>query len=83
MHGLPAWTYYEFKEGTYLCREGLAKRYKNIAAVRDSTGSANCPAGTTPCSAAAVTECVSPDKHATDCPITDVKLVEASSYDPS
>ena len=61
----------------------MAKFYKNIAVIRDASGKANCPAETTPCTSAAVTECVSPEKHSTDCPITDVKLVEASSFDPN
>ena len=52
----------------------------NIAAIRDASGDAKCPSGTTPCTAAQITECISPDKHDTECPITDIKLVEASSY---
>ena len=78
---MPAETFYEFKDGTYLCTTPSAdKRYKNIAVVRDADGKANCPADTTPCSTASVTVCVSPDKHSTECPITDIKLVEANNF---
>ena len=78
--GWPAVSYHEFKDGTQLCIVPLGKRYKNIAVIRDASGDAKCPSGTTACSPASVTECVSPDKHDTECPITDIKLVDTSSY---
>lgn len=81
LSGLPAETFTEFKDGTYLCTTPSAERYKNVAVVRDANGEANCPADTKPCSLASVTVCVSPDKHNIECPITDIKLVEASSFD--
>ena len=34
--GFPASTYYVFKDETYLCTSPMAKRFKNIAVIRDA-----------------------------------------------
>ena len=81
IHGKPGWTYYEFKDSSFICLTRLAKRFKDAIIVRDSNGMADCPLLMKPCTDAPITECVMPEKHDTDCPITDVKLVEAANFD--
>ena len=71
----PAITSRRFADGTAICVTRSDKPLHNM-------DESECPAGQVRCLSTKITQCVTAGNEATECPITDVKLVASANYNP-
>lgn len=70
-----------FKDGVSICLKRGELTFSESGVVKNATSGFNCPRGSEPCSKeASVTICLEPLRHETECPITDVKLLQREDY---